>query len=403
MISQLLATQKRLLAATDTKHHRYLFNSFNIENRLTGLIGARGTGKTTLLLQFIKTHFKQQDEVIYVSLDHLYFSGHSLLDFVNEMIEVEGIRYFFFDEVHKHPKWNQILKNIHDSYPDVTVVFSGSSSIDLIQGTHDLSRRGVLFHLAGMSFREYLSFQGVAEIEAITVEALLSNKSEIENKVAEIPKLRGHFRDYLQHGYYPFFLEGTASYQEKLLRVIDKTIYEDIANHYRLNTDKLPYFKRLLSYMATVQPGELNRNNIAKHLGIDNKTVQHYLQILQDTGLAELIRENRAGSQLLKTSEKIYLDNPNLYESISYEIGQQSQVGTVRELFFIKMLRNAGQRVHYSKVGDFEVDGVIYEVGGKGKTAKQIREVDGPAYLVRDDVLYGGKYEIPLHLFGFFY
>ena len=401
MISQLLATQKRLLAATDTKHHRYLFDSFNIENRLTGLIGARGTGKTTLLLQFIKTHFKQQDEVIYVSLDHLYFSDHSLLDFVNEMIEVEGIRYFFFDEVHKHPKWNQILKNIHDSYPDVTVVFSGSSSIDLIQGTHDLSRRGVLFHLTGMSFREYLSFQGVAEIEAITVETLLSNKSEIENKVAEIPKLRGHFRDYLQHGYYPFFLEGTASYQEKLLRVIDKTIYEDIANHYRLNTDKLPYFKRLLSYMATVQPGELNRNSIAKHLGIDNKTVQHYLQILQDTGLAELLRDNRAGSQLLKTSEKIYLDNPNLYQSISYEIGQQSQIGTVRELFFIKMLRNAGYRVYYSKVGDFEVDGVIYEVGGKGKTAKQIREADGPAYLVKDDVLYGGKQEIPLHLFGF--
>ena len=392
MISQLIATQKRLLAATDTKHHRYLFNSFNIENRLTGLIGARGTGKTTLLLQFIKTHFKQQDEVIYVSLDHLYFSDNSLLDFVNEMIEVEGIRYFFFDEVHKHPKWNQILKNIHDLYPDVTVVFSGSSSIDLIQGTHDLSRRGVLFHLAGMSFREYLSFQGVAEIEAITVEALLSNKSEIENKVAEIPKLRGHFRDFLQHGYYPFFLEGTAPYQEKLLRVIDKTIYEDISNHYRLNTDKLPYFKRLLSYMATVQPGELNRNSIAKHLGIDNKTVQHYLQILQGAGLAELISDN-----------KIYLDNPNLYQSISYEIGQQSQAGTVRDLFFIKMLRNAGHRVHYSKVGDFEVDGVIYQVGGKGKTAKQIREVDGLAYLVKDDVLYGGKREIPLHLFGFLY
>jgi len=403
MMNQLIAIQKRLLAATDTQHHRYLFDSFNIDNRFTGLIGARGTGKTTLLLQFIKTHFKQQDEVIYVSLDHLYFSDHSLLDFVNEMIEVEGCRYFFFDEVHKHPNWNQILKNIHDSYPDVTVVFSGSSSIDLIEGTHDLSRRGVLFHLAGMSFREYLSFQGIAEVEAISLETLLSNKSEIENQVAEIPKLRGHFRDYLQHGYYPFFLEGVASYQEKLLRVIDKTIYEDIANHYRLNTDKLPYFKRLLSYMATIQPGELSRNNISKHVGLDNKTVQHYLQILQDTGLAELIRDNRAGSQLLKASEKIYLDNPNLYQSISHEIGQQSQIGTVRELFFIKMLRNAGQRVYYSKVGDFEVDGVIYEVGGKGKTAKQIRGVDGSAYLVKDDVLYGGKRDIPLYLFGFLY
>ena len=403
MLSQLLATQKRLIAATETNHHRYLFDSFNIESRLTGLIGARGTGKTTLLLQFIKTYFEQQDEVIYVSLDHLYFSDHSLLDFVNEMIEVEGCRYFFFDEVHKHPNWNQILKNIYDSYPDVTVVFSGSSSIDLIQGTHDLSRRGVLFHLAGMSFREYLSFQGIAEIEVISLQNLLTNRREVEQQIAEIPKLRGHFKDYLQHGYYPFFLEGLASYQEKLLRVIDKTIYEDIANHYRLNTDKLPYFKRLLSYIATIQPGELSRNNISKHVGLDNKTVQHYLHILMDTGLAELVRDNRAGSQLLKASEKIYLNNPNLYQSISYEIGQQSQVGTIRELFFITMLSNAGQRVYYSKIGDFEVDGVIYEVGGKSKTAKQIREVDGSAYLVKDDVLYGGKREIPMHLFGFLY
>ena len=145
---------------------------------------------------------------------------------------------------------------------------------------------------AEMLFREYLSFQGVAEIEAITVERLLLNKSEIENKVEEIPKLRGRFRDYLQHGYYPFFFEGTASYQEKLLRVIDQTIYEGIANHYRLSTDYLPYFKRLLAYMATVQPEELNRNSIAKHLGIDNKTVRHYLQILQVAGLIELFRDN---------------------------------------------------------------------------------------------------------------
>ena len=403
-INQLITIHKRLLSATETTRHRYLFDAFNINNRLTGLIGARGTGKTTLLLQFIKERLsKQQDAVIYVSLDHLYFSDHSLLDFVNELYEVQGCRYFFFDEVHKHPNWNQILKNIHDSYPDVYVVFSGSSSIDLIQGTHDLSRRGVLFRLGGMSFREYLSFQGVAEIEPVGLEQLLSDRSALENQVAEIPKLRGYFKDYLQSGYYPFFLEGADTYQEKLLRVIDKTIYEDIANHYRLNTDKLPYFKRLLSYMATIQPGELSRNNISKHVGLDNKTVQHYLHILQETGLAELIRDNRAGSQLLKANEKIYLDNPNLYQTISHEIGQPSQVGTVRELFFIKMLKHAGHQVYYSKVGDFEVDGVIFEVGGKGKTTKQIRDIEGAAYLVKDDILYGGKQEIPLHLFGFLY
>lgn len=403
MLNQLLATHKRLLAATKTQHHRYLFDTFNTNNRLTGLIGARGTGKTTLLLQYIKEKIKRQDEVLYVSLDHLYFSDHSLLDFVNEMIELQGIRYFFFDEVHKHPNWNQILKNIYDSYPDITVVFSGSSSIDLIQGTHDLSRRGVLYHLSGMSFREYLSFQKVATVEAITLEALLYDRSSIEGQVAELPKLRGHFQDYLAYGFYPFFLEGTDTYQEKLLRVVDKTIYEDIANHYRLNTDKLHYFKRLLSYMATIPPGELSRNSIAKHIGLDNKTVQHYLHILQDTGLAELVKDNRAGSQLLKASEKIYLANPNLYQTISTEIGQPSKIGSVRELFFIKMLKHANHPLYYSKVGDFEVNGVIYEIGGKSKTTKQIRHTDSPAFLVKDGILYGNKKEIPLHLFGFLY
>lgn len=403
MLNQLITTHNRLLKATSSQNHRYLFESFHTDNRLTGLIGARGTGKTTLLLQYIKERLIKPDEAIYVTLDHLYFSDHSLLDFVNELYETEGYRYFFLDEVHKHPSWNQILKNIHDSYPDVHVVFSGSSSIDLIQGTHDLSRRGVLYRLQGMSFREYLQFKGIANIEPVSYAQLLTDRGELEQQLADIPKLRGHFKTYLQLGFYPFFLEGAETYQEKLLRVIDKTIYEDIANYYKLNTEKLPYFKRLLSYITTIPPGELNRNKIAKHVGLDGKTVQHYLQILKETGLAELIRDNRAGSQLLKASEKIYLDNPNLYQCISEEIGQPCQIGTVRELFFIKMMQQTGQPLYYSKVGDFEVDGVIFEVGGKGKTTKQIRQVDGEAYLVKDDILYGGRQEIPLHLFGFLY
>ena len=403
MISQIIATHRRLLQATQTHHHRYIYSQFNINNRLTGLIGARGTGKTTLLLQFIKEKIKNQEEALYASLDNIHFSSQQLFDFITEMVESEGIRYFFLDEVHKYQHWAQEIKNIHDSFPDITLVFSGSSSIDLIGGTHDLSRRGVLFRLQGMSFREYLQFSGYSDTPAIELADLHQNKSQIESEIASIAKLKGHFRDYLNYGYYPFFLEDIDSYHQKLQRVIEKTVYEDIANYYKLKTEKLPYFKKILSYMATIPPSELNRNNIAKNIGLDHKTVQHYLHILHETGLAELVTTYQAGSNLLKSTEKIYLDNPNIYQSIMNETGHHYKIGTIRELFFIKMLKNSGHTVHYSKMGDFIVDDIIYEVGGKGKTRKQIKQVSQTAYLVKDDILYSGKGEIPLYLFGFLY
>jgi len=403
MISQILAIHKRLLQATESTYHRYIYDEFNINNRLTGLIGARGTGKTTLLLQFIKEKVKKPNEALYVSLDNIHFSSDSLFNFVNEMIETEGIQTFFLDEVHKYPGWNQELKNIYDSFPEVTVVFSGSSSIDLVEGSYDLSRRAVLFRLTGMSFREYLTFINITNIPSISLQTLLENKEELETKLASIAKLRGHFKDYLAHGYYPFFLESVETYHQKLLRVIEKTVYEDISNYYKLKTEKLPYFKKILSYMATIPPSELNRNNIAKHLGLDHKTIQHYLQILQQTGMAELVTSQQSGSQLLKTTEKIYLDNPNLYQAIATEIGHNFQVGTIRELFFIKMLKNSGHQVHYSKTGDFIVNNIIFEIGGKSKTRKQLKQATQPAYLVKDDTLYGRKNEIPLHLLGFLY
>lgn len=403
MNEQIIATHKRLLQATKTVHHRYLYHQFHINNRLTGLIGARGTGKTTLLLQFIKEKIPHQEEALYASLDNIHFSSQRLLDFITEMVEVEGIRYFFLDEVHKYPQWAQEIKNIYDSFPDITVVFSGSSSIDLIGGTHDLSRRGVLFRLEGMSFREYLQFCGISDTPKTDLDDLLNKTTQVESKVTNIAKLTGHFKDYLSHGYYPFFLEDIESYHQKLQRIIEKTVYEDIANHYRLKTEKLPYFKKILSYMSTIPPSELNRNNIAKNIGLDHKTIQHYLHILHETGLAELVTTHQVGNNLLKPTEKIYLNNPNIYQSIINETGHDYKIGTIRELFFIKMLKNSGHTVHYSKTGDFIINNIIYEIGGKGKTPKQIRQASQTAYLVKDDILYSSKGVIPLYLFGFLY
>jgi len=365
---------KRLLNATQYKHHRYIYKDFNIKNRLTGLIGPRGTGKTTLLLQYIKEKIEDIDECMYVSVDHIYFSTHSLIDFVNELYEDYGVRYYFLDEIHKYANWNQELKNLYDSYPDIKVVFSGSSSIDLIKGAYDLSRRGVLFRIGGMSFREYLLFNEVADVAPILFQDILENRSEIEAKLAGIKKIKGHFKEYLGRGYYPFQLEDHETYYQKIFRIIEKTIFEDIANFYRLKTDSLSNFKRILSYLATIPPGELNRNSVAKNIGIDGKTISHYMDILHETGLAELIGENRQGTAILKQTEKMYLDNPDLYAAIISEIGYESKIGTIREIFFIKMIKNSGKKIYFSKTGDFEVENRIFEIGGKGKSKKQIKD-----------------------------
>ncbi len=403
MIDRFISTYKRLLQAMNYKHHRYIYSDFNIKDRLTGLIGPRGTGKTTLLLQYIKENIEKKDEAIYISVDNIYFSKNLLLDFVNELYEDYGIRYFFFDEIHKYKNWNHDLKNIYDSYPDIKVVFSGSSSIDLIKGTYDLSRRGVLFRIGGMSFREYLLFNDIANIKAITLDEILGDRERLLEKIAGIRKLKGHFKEYLKKGYYPFYLEDKNSYRQKILRIIEKTIYEDISNFYKLKTENLSNFKIILSYLATIPPGKLNRNSISKKISLDNKTVQNYLNMLNETGLVELISENKSGSNLLKSSEKIYLDNPDLYTTISEEIGHDYKLGTIREIFFIKMIKNSGSKIFFSRIGDFEVNNSIFEIGGKSKTIKQIRNNLRNAFLVKDDILYGSKHEIPLYLFGFLY
>lgn len=403
MINHFIAIYYRLLNSTTYHTHRYLFHTFNTNSRLTGLIGPRGTGKTTLLLQFIKEKMNNKRECIYLSLDHIYFTQIKLIDFVDDLYEIHGIRHYFFDEVHKYPKWDQELKNIYDAYPNITIVFSGSSSMDLIKGTYDLSRRGKLFKLGGMSFREYLEFRLNTTLNRYSFDNILASPETVIEEISEIDRLKGHFLEYLDCGYYPFLFEDEENYHQKILNVIDKTIYEDISNYYKLKTGNLTNFRKILAYLATIPPGQLNRNSISKHLGVDNKTVENYLNILNETGLVCLIKEMKAGSNLLKGTEKIYLDNSNIYKAIIEEIGYEYRKGTVREIFFIKMLQNSGEKVYYSRIGDFRVRDYNFEVGGKHKQKKQIRENLQNSYLVKDDILFSAGNIIPLYLFGFLY
>ncbi len=403
MLRFIAATFDRLIESLNVSQARYLYSSFNLDNRLTGLIGPRGVGKTTLLLQYIKNELWKEGKSFYFSADLIYFQQLKLLEFVSHLHLVEGYQIIVIDEIHKYQGWNQELKNIYDSFPELKIVFSGSSMLDLIEGSHDLSRRAKLYRLQGMSFREYLNFTLNLNLKPILFKDVLENPTACLNQLKGIDRILPHFEQYLTKGYYPFVFEDPHSYYEKVSRVIDKTVFEDIANYFNLKTPNLQYFKKLLTYLASIPPGELNMHSLAKNLGIDHKTVEHYVTILVSVGLVREMHPYEGGGPALRKPAKIFLNNTNLIHTMEQYLGKQSSKGMERELFFIQSLQNAGIEVFYSKQADYRTRDVVFEIGGKNKTREQLKEVKEPSYLVKDDILHPLQGEIPLFLFGFIY
>ncbi len=401
MLSTLTLVFHQLIARTELKQHRFLFDSFNLRDRLTGLVGPRGVGKTTLMLQYIKTHFQLQD-VFYVSADHIYFTQHTLYEFVVTLVQTENIKTFFIDEIHKYSNWSQELKNLYDGFPDLYIVFSGSSSLELVKGGHDLSRRAKWFHLPGMSFREYLNLNNQTNFPVISFDSLMNHHQQLDSLFIDIPKLKTHFQAYIQHGFYPFYYEQPLSYHEKLLAIIDKTIFEDIADFYNLKTTSLALHRKLLVYLASIPPGQVNTHNLARNLSVDDKTLLNFLNHLSMTGLITLLFPAEPGNAILRRPEKIFLNNTNLQYALEGRVQGAIDLGSIRELFFIQSLKQAGIEVFHSKQGDYTVLEHVFEIGGKNKTTKQIKHVH-QSFLVKDDLLVSTKREIPLFYFGFLY
>lgn len=392
----LIEIYQRLLAELVPSYRRKFYDDFVMDNRLVGIVGARGVGKTTFLINYLREHYQNSNQALYVSADNLYFVEHTLLEVVDQFIKDFDGKLLCIDEIHRYKNWDQELKNIYDSYPKLSVIFSGSSSIDLIKGKYDLSRRAILKTMFGFSFREFLEIQEKKSYPVLSLDDLRHNSSLHAQKLAKTPKLLGYLKQYFREGYYPTFLEmgSYEAYNKSLRGIADKIIYQDVSSFYSLNTSNLETLKKIIYFFATSQPGSVNINRLAGSLKKDFTTIAEYVQILRDTGLLRFLLQNKQGHALVRDAEKIYLDNPNLLYALNEEVGKEPLVGLVRELFVISNLQNANYHVFFSKEADIECDGSLFEIGGKSKTGEK-------GYLVKDDILVGDQKTIPLFLFGF--
>jgi uncharacterized protein len=376
---------------------RELYKEIDFEERLIGIVWPRGVGKSTILIEYLSNN--NLSTSLYISADNIYFLEHTLFDFALRFKREYDGKLLIIDEIHKYKNWQQELKNIYDSLPGLKIVFSGSSGIDLRGWNYDLSRRARLYHLQGFSFREYVNYVYDQKIESISFGDILTNHIQIAQSLPNIPIIK-YFKEYLEFGYYPYFVNENKKDVSKIIETIHKTIYDDIANYYNIKTENLVYFKRILNYLSVIEPGEINSNKISKTLEIDNKTVNTYLEILEKGGLIRFLIKDISGYSVMKNTSKIYLDNTNLSFAICNNLHKEVRVGMIRETFFINTVQNSKNSVVSSKIGDCMIDDFYFEIGGEGKSFKQISKYPDRSFLVLDDILVWEKGIIPLYLFG---
>lgn len=389
-MEQLQELFRRLLALTDVTYIRYLHNRIDWSARMIGIVGARGVGKTTLLLQHIKLHLSTEN-TLFVNADDLYFAEHRLFDLASDFYKSGG-KHLFIDEVHKYTDWAKELKMIYDYYPDFQVVFTGSSILDIYKGNADLSRRALSYYLPGLSFREYLALAKGIHLPAFTLEEIVAHR--VEFPTSERPLAL--FRDYLSQGYYPFFRE--PGYDIRLRNVVNLTVESDITSYAHLNAASTKKIKQLLYIIAQSVPFKPNFSKIAQMIDLHRNQVVDFLFYLEKAGVIAQLRNDTGGIRQLGKVEKVYLDNTNLAFALSAD---KPDTGNLRETFFLSQMK-VNHEVIASDKADFRVDKYTFEVGGRGKGQKQIE--NGPdSYVIKDDIEYGHGNIIPLWQFGFNY
>jgi predicted AAA+ superfamily ATPase len=382
----------------DTRFIRSIMDKIDWDDRLIGIRGARGVGKTTLLLQRIKKYLGNTKETLFVSLDNLWFTDHSLLHLVDFFVKSGG-KYLFLDEVHKYPKWSQAIKNIYDDFPALKVVFTGSSLLEILNARADLSRRAIVYDIQGLSYREFLNITQKTDFQPFSLSDILENHKDISDEILSKTKPLQFFNNYLQYGYYPFFVEGIARFSYRLEEVVNMILEVELPLLRNVEPAYIPKIKQLLQIVSESVPFIPNIDNLSKRVEIHRNTLLSYLYYLRETRLTNHLHKDIFGINRLQKPDKIYLENTNL----GYILAKNNtEIGNMRETFFINQL-SYNHSVEYPNNGDFLVDkNFLFEVGGQSKSGKQIKNTSN-SYVVADNMEYGFGKKIPLWLFGMLY
>lgn len=376
---------------TSTGFIRYLHNKIDWDARLIAILGARGTGKSTLILQHIKL-YENIDKVLYVSADDIYFTAHRLTDLASDFY-ANGGEALYIDEIHKYPGWSTEIKNIYDTYAKLRLVYTGSSILELEKGGADLSRRKLEYRLFGLSFREYLSISKGIELPVYTFEDVLANAVEFPYKEHRPVAL---FREYMVGGYYPYFME--PGYRLRLQAVINQILENDIRDFAGMTVSTARALKKLMYIVAQSAPFKPNYSKIAEDLHLNRNLTADLMIYLEKAQLVNILRDGTWGISSLGKVEKVYLNNTNLAYAIA---GDVTNTGNARETIFFSMLSPVADVVS-SPSADFKTGKYTFEVGGRSKSGRQIKDIEN-AYIVKDDIEHGDGNILPLWAFGFLY
>ena len=398
-MESLITRYKNLLRSVKLDFKRNLYHQINWDARAICILGARGTGKSTLMLQYLKENLPE-NQSLYISLDDLYFKQKGLVEVAERFIQLGG-KYLFLDEVHKYGDWQAAVKNLYDFYPDLKMVISGSSILPLQKSQVDLSRRLVYYELPELSFREYLSLKHQIVVSPVNLNFLLTSHQDFSNKVLEVlPHPLAEFEQYLQYGAYPFFKEGQQDYISKINQLINVIIDYDLPEGRDISTATQAKLKKLLYILSTAVPFSPNITKLAEKTETTRPRLLEMLHMLETSRLIRNLRNSSHGISMMNKPDKIFLSNTNLIYALAFE---NQNKGNVRETFFYNQLANSGKSVTYPQQGDFIIDDkYLFEIGGKNKDFSQIANLPN-SFIAADDLEYGLGNKIPLYLFGFLY
>ena len=388
---------ERVLNSIDLSFKRYLYDRIDFNSRLIVIKGSRGVGKTTLILQAIKEH-SDPKKSIWLSLDHILFTTVRVITVIDSLYE-EGYRTFAFDEVHKYPDWSIEIKNIYDSYPDINMLVTASDALNIMQGMGDLSRRADVYHLKGLSFREYLSLDHNINLDIYSYTDLKSHHIEISETMVQDIDILKYFNSYLKMGYYPYFIESKKRYPEKVKQVINHVIEIDLPPIFAIDYKSIRQLKKLLALLARLVPYTPEITKLSRDVGIGRNRILQFLDYLNSAGLINLLNSARKTDSIMSKPDKIFMENTNIIYALGLGI---AHAGTIREIYAMNALSTT-EEVHTPLKGDFMINHTdIAEVGGKNKNFKQIYDMPN-SYLLKDGIAVGGTDVMPLWCLGLLY